>query len=48
MRHNESSPKMKIPSSECLQKEARESIYQQLDSIPESSRTKRSKFTQVE
>jgi hypothetical protein len=35
-------------SSECLQKETRESIHWQLDSIPKSSRTKGSKYTQEE
>ena len=31
--------------SECLQKETRESIHYQLNSTPENSRTKRSKYT---
>jgi len=46
--HNESCAKRKTHSSECLQKETGESMYQQLDSIPKSSRTKRSKYTQEE
>jgi hypothetical protein len=32
--HNESSPKRKIHSSECCQKETRESINEQFDSTP--------------
>jgi hypothetical protein len=35
-------------SFECLQKETGESIYYQLNSTPESSRTRRSKYTQEE
>jgi hypothetical protein len=35
-------------SSECLHKETGENIYYQLNSIPESTRTKRSKYTQEE
>jgi hypothetical protein len=35
-------------SSECLQKETGESIHYQLNSTPESFRTKRSKYTQEE
>jgi hypothetical protein len=35
-------------SSECLQKETGESIHKQLDSTPESSRTKRNKYSQEE
>jgi hypothetical protein len=48
MGHNESSAKRKTHSTECLQKETGESIYYQLKSTPESSRTKRTKFTQEE
>jgi hypothetical protein len=48
MGHKESSPKRKTHSSECLQKETRESIHEQLDSTPKSSTTKGSKFTQEE
>jgi hypothetical protein len=48
MEHNESSAKRKTHSSKCLQKETGQRIHQQLDSIPESSRIKRSKFTQEE
>jgi len=48
MGHNESGTKRKTHSSECLQKETGESIYQQLDSIPKGSRTKRNKQTQEE
>jgi hypothetical protein len=46
--HNESISKMKTHSSECLQKETRESTYNQLDNTPKSSRKKESKFTQEE
>jgi hypothetical protein len=35
-------------SSECLQKETGESTHYQFDSTPESSRRKRSKYTQDE
>jgi hypothetical protein len=35
-------------SSGCLQKQTRESIHYQLNSTPENSRTKRSKYTQEE
>jgi hypothetical protein len=35
-------------SSECLQKETGEIIHYQFNSIPESSRTKRSKYTRKE
>jgi hypothetical protein len=48
MGHNESSPKRKTHSPECLQKETRESIHSPPDSTPKSSRTKGSKFTQEE
>jgi len=41
MGHNESCAKKKTHSSECLQKEIGESKYEQLDSTPKSSRTKR-------
>jgi hypothetical protein len=41
-------PRGKTHSSECLQKESGESIHEQLDSISENSRTKRSKFSQEE
>jgi len=41
MGHNESSAKRKTHSSEGLQKEIEESIHQHLDSMPESSRTKK-------
>ena len=40
MGHNKRSPKRKTHCSECLEKETGESIHQQLDSTPESSRTK--------
>ena len=46
MGHNESICKSKTHSSECLQKETRESTHYQLDNTPKSSRTKGSKFTQ--
>ena len=42
--HNESMHKRKTHSSECRQKKTRESIQQQLDSTPKSTRTKGSKF----
>jgi hypothetical protein len=48
MGHNESSAKRKTPSSECLHKETGENIYWKLNSPPESSRTKRSKYSQEE
>jgi hypothetical protein len=48
MGHNESSPKIKTHCSKCPQKEIVERIHQQLDSISESSRTKRSKYNQEE
>jgi hypothetical protein len=48
MGHNESIPKRKNHSSECLQKETRESIYWQLDSTLKNSKTKGSKFIQEE
>jgi hypothetical protein len=48
MGHNESSGKRKTHSPECLQKETGESIHYQLNSTSESSRTKRSKYTQEE
>ena len=48
MGHNESISKRETHSSECLQKETRESTHQQLDNTPKSSRTKESKFTQEE
>ena len=48
MGHNESSAKKKTHSSKRLQKEAGESLHWQLDSTTESSRTKRSKYTQEE
>jgi hypothetical protein len=48
MGHNECNGKRKTHSSKCLQKETEESLHQQLDSTPESSRTKRSKYTQEE
>jgi hypothetical protein len=35
-------------SSECFQKETGESIHYQINSIPKSSRIKRSKYTQGE
>jgi hypothetical protein len=38
--------KRKTHSSKCLQKETGESLHWQLDSTPESSRTKRNKYTQ--
>jgi hypothetical protein len=40
MGHNESSPKRKTHSFECLQKETGENTQEQLDSTPKSSRTK--------
>jgi hypothetical protein len=46
MGHNESLAKRKTHSSEYLQKETGESIHYQLNSTPESSRIKRSKYTQ--
>ena len=46
MGHNESNPKTKTNSFECLQKESGQSIHEQLDITPKSPRTKRSKFTQ--
>ena len=46
MGHNESSPKRKTHSPECLL--TKESIHKQSDSTPRSSRTKKSKFTQEE
>jgi hypothetical protein len=42
MGHNESRLRGKL-SSECLQKETEKCIHYQLNSTPESSRTKRSK-----
>jgi hypothetical protein len=45
MGHNESILKKKTHSPECFQQETGESIDQQFDSTPESSRTKGSKFT---
>jgi hypothetical protein len=48
MGHSESSAKRKTHSSEYLQKETGESIHKQLDSTPESSITKRSKYTKEE
>jgi uncharacterized alpha-E superfamily protein len=48
MRNNESRADRKIHSSECLQRETGESIFKQLNSIPKSSRTKRSKYAQDE
>ena len=48
MGYNEIGPQRKTHRSEYHQKETRESIHQQLDSIPRSSRTKGSKFTQKE
>ena len=41
MGHNESSPKRKTHSSECLQKETRENIHYQLNNMPKNSRKKR-------
>jgi hypothetical protein len=40
MENNESSPKRKVYSLKCLQKEIGEISYQQLKSTPESFRTK--------
>jgi hypothetical protein len=40
MQHDESRPKRKTYSSECLHKETRESIHKQPDSTPKSSRIK--------
>ena len=48
MGQNESSPKRKIHSPEYLQIETKESIHQQLDRTPKTSRTKGRKFTQEE
>jgi hypothetical protein len=48
MGHNKSSGKRKTHSSKCLQKETEESLHYQVDSTPESSRTKRSKYSQEE
>jgi hypothetical protein len=48
MGHNESIDKMKIHSSEYIQKETGASKQYQLDSTPESSRTKRNKYTKGE
>jgi hypothetical protein len=48
MGHNESRDKRKTHSSNFLQKETGESLHWQLDSTTESSRTKRSKYTQEE
>jgi len=48
MGNSESCSKRKTHSSECLQKETGESIHQQLDNIPKSSRIKRSKYIQEE
>jgi hypothetical protein len=47
MGHNESI-KRKTHSSERVQKETGEIIHYQFNSTPESSRTKRSKYTQKE
>jgi hypothetical protein len=46
MRYNEGSPKSKIHSPECLQKETRESIHYQFESTLRTYRMKGSKFTQ--
>jgi hypothetical protein len=46
MGHNEITGKRKTHSSKCLQKETEESLQQQLDSTPEASRTKGSRYTQ--
>ena len=46
MGNNESISKRKIHSSECLQKETRESTPKQLDNTPKCSRKKGRKFTQ--
>ena len=47
MGHNESSGKKKTHSSKCLL-ETEESLHYQLNSTSESSKTKRSKYTQEE
>ena len=44
MGHNKSSDKRETHSSKSLQRENEESIHWQLDSTPESSRTKGSKY----
>jgi hypothetical protein len=46
--HNENSVERKIHSTGCLQKEIGEILHSQLNSTSESSRTKKSKFTQEE
>ena len=46
MGHNENSPKRKTHSSKCLQKETEESIKEQPERTPKSSRTKRRKIQQ--
>ena len=48
MGHNESSGKRKTYNSGFLQKETGENIHYQLNSTPENSRTKRSKYIQGE
>ena len=48
MEQNESNPKRKTHNYYCHQKEPEESIQEQLDSTPKSSRTKGRKFTQEE
>jgi hypothetical protein len=48
MGHNESISVKETHSSECHQKETRESTHEQLDNIPKSSRKKESKFIQEE
>ena len=48
MEHNESSAKRKVHRMKCPGKETGEILYKQLNSTPESSRTKRSKLTQEE
>jgi hypothetical protein len=48
MEHNESSAKRKVYGMKCPGKETGEILYKQLNSTPESSRTKRSKLTQEE
>jgi hypothetical protein len=45
--YNESSAKRKVHSSKCLHKEIGEVSYQQLDNIPEYSRTKESKMSKT-
>ena len=47
MGHNESGAKRKVHTTKCLHKEIRDISYKQLNSTPESSRTKRSKHPRV-